>query len=103
MSKRSRACDISQKVKKEVWKRDNHQCIFCGKYVPISCANAHYIKRSQGGLGIEQNVVTACPECHYKEDFGQDSKLYENYMKNYLISLYEDWDEKNLIYNKWNY
>ena len=47
MSKRSNACDISQKVKETVWNRDNKKCIYCGKYVPKTCANAHFIKRSQ--------------------------------------------------------
>ena len=46
-SKRSKACEISQKVKEIVWNRDNHRCIYCGRYVPRVCANAHYIKRSQ--------------------------------------------------------
>ncbi len=51
MSKRSKACDISPKVKKKVWERDNHCCIICGS--PYAMPNAHYIARSQGGLGIE--------------------------------------------------
>ena len=76
-SKRSKACDISQKVKELVWDRDEHKCIICGRYVPKTCANAHFIKRSQGGLGIPENVVTLCPQCHYEEDFGKDSKVYE--------------------------
>ena len=46
-SKRSKACEISQKVKEIVWNRDNHRCICCGRYVPKTCANAHFIKRSQ--------------------------------------------------------
>ena len=46
-SKRSKACEISQKVKEIVWNRDNHRCICCGRYVPKACANAHFIKRSQ--------------------------------------------------------
>lgn len=46
-SKRTKACEISQKVKEIVWNRDKHCCILCGEYVPKSCANAHYIKRSQ--------------------------------------------------------
>lgn len=102
MSKRSKACEISQATKKKVWKRDNEHCIICGKWVPVSCANAHYIKRSQGGLGIEQNIVTMCPECHYKEDFGQDTKIYEDKIKTYLKGIYgENWNKENLIYNKW--
>lgn len=47
MSKRSKACEISQKVKEIVWNRDGQKCISCGIYVPKSCANAHFIKRSQ--------------------------------------------------------
>ncbi len=46
MSKRSKACEISQKVKEIVWNRDNHKCIYCERYVPKTCANAHFIKRS---------------------------------------------------------
>lgn len=49
MSKRSKACEISQKVKENVWNRDNHSCIICGKYVDKGYANAHFIKRSQRG------------------------------------------------------
>lgn len=51
MSKRSKACEISPKVKGIVWNRDNNRCIYCGKYVPKSCANAHFIKRSQRRAG----------------------------------------------------
>ena len=101
LSKRSKACQISMKTKEIVWNRDNRRCIFCGKYVPIDCANAHYIKRSQGGLGIEQNVFTACFTCHYKEDFGQEQLEYREQAKKYLESQYEGWNEKNLYYDKW--
>ncbi len=47
MSQRSKDCEISQKTKEKVWIRDMGQCIFCHKWVPIGCANAHFIKRSQ--------------------------------------------------------
>lgn len=47
MSKRSKACEIPQKVKEKVWNRDNRSCIICGKYVDKSYANDHFIKRSQ--------------------------------------------------------
>lgn len=48
MSKRSKACEISQKVKEEVWERDKYRCIYCGEPVSKTFANAHFIKRSQG-------------------------------------------------------
>lgn len=102
MSKRSKACEISQKVKEIVWNRDNQRCIYCGRYVPKSCASAHFIKRSHGGLGIPENIVTLCPECHYEEDFGKNTKIYEDYIENYLKGIYgAEWDKENLKYKKY--
>ena len=68
MSKRSRACDISQEVKKKVWERDNHHCINCGS--PYAMPSAHFLSRAHGGLGIEQNIVTLCLKCHHNLDNG---------------------------------
>ena len=100
-SKRSKATDISQKVKEEVYERDNGLCIICGK---PGQPNSHYIKRSKGGLGIPENIVTMCINCHNKYDNGYDSEVRE-YIKNktrkYLESKYENWKEEDLIFNKW--
>lgn len=53
-------------------------------------------------MGIEENIVTLCPECHYQEDFGQDTKLYEDYIENYLKGIYgTNWSKENLIYKKY--
>ena len=102
MSKRSKACDISQKVKDLVWHRDKQKCICCGIYVPKTCANAHFIKRSQGGLGILENIVTLCPKCHYEEDHGQNTKFYEVIIEGYLKDIYgPNWNKEDLIYSKW--
>lgn len=95
--KRKYATNIPQKVKEIVFDRDNGKCIICGKN---GIPNAHYIKRSQGGLGIEQNVVTLCQNCHNEEDFGQDTNLYESEIKEYLKGKYEDWNEEDLYYRK---
>ena len=98
---RTKATDIQQGVKQIVWERDNHQCIFCHKNVPMDNANAHFIKRSQGGLGIPENIVTLCSKCHYEEDFGKDSKVYEYSIENYLRNYYgESWNKEKLIYKK---
>lgn len=99
MSKRSKACDISQKVKKAVWERDNHYCIYCGN--PQAMPNAHYIRRSKGGLGIEQNVVTLCTKCHHEYDNGSGRETIGAFIREYLMSQYEDWCEEKLIYRKW--
>lgn len=102
MSKRSKACNIPPKVKEVVWNRDSQKCIYCEKWVPKTCANAHFIKRSQGGLGIEENIVTLCPECHYEEDHGLNTKYYEDYIETYLKGIYgANWDKSKLIYKKY--
>lgn len=99
--KRTLATDIPPKIKQIVWERDNHRCIFCKRLVPVECANAHYIKRSQGGLGITpENIFTACPFCHDKEDFGHDALKYREFVKKYLSSKHEGWSEDKLYYRK---
>lgn len=65
MNKRTKALAISQAVKAKVFKRDNGLCILCGR---AGLPEAHYIPSSQGGLGIEQNIITLCRFCHNKLD-----------------------------------
>lgn len=98
--KLTKAADISMKVKKEVWERDNHKCIYCHCEVPLTCANSHFIKRSQLGLGIPENVVSACPICHDKYDFGINVQDMINFTRKYLKSKYKVWNEDMLIYKK---
>lgn len=101
-SKRSKATDIPQKVKQVVWERDNHCCVICGNNYNVM-PNAHYIPRSKGGLGIEENIFTACTDltpnkCHSKfdnYDVGKD-KIIE-----YFKEHYPNWKEENLYYKKW--
>lgn len=99
--KRTKAVDINFSTKLIVWNRDDKQCIFCEKYVPVDCANAHYIKRSQGGLGIPENIFTACWDCHWQEDAGQNQEEYRERAKKHLQSKYENWNEDDLYYDKW--
>lgn len=98
--KLTKATSISMKVKKEVWERDNHKCIYCGKPVTVEYANSHFIKRSQLGKGIPQNIVSACSLCHDKYDFGINVQAMANYTREYLKSKYENWNEEDLKYKK---
>lgn len=98
--KSTKATEIPMKVKKVVWERDEHACIYCGKYVDVYYANSHYIKRSHLGKGIEQNVVTACPTCHDKYDFKDFDGAMKNYTREYLSRLYDGWNEDDLVYRK---
>ena len=107
---RTKALEIPPEVKRKVAERDSIDghpcCIWCGKPAPttnpIAFSNAHYIPRGQGGLGIEENILTLCTDCHREYDQTINRKKMREYFKNYLQSKYPDWDEKKLVYNKWN-
>ena len=101
--KRTKETDIPKKVKKLVWKRDNYKCIFCHENVSWHYANAHYIKRSAGGLGIPENIFTACDKCHIEQDNGFNSVAMTDFVKAYLKSIYGlEWNDEKLIYKKYN-
>ena len=99
-SKRSKATDITLKVRKEVIERDKY-CVICGK--PGNDI-AHYINRSHGGLGIKENLVLLCRECHFAFDNGKSKEIAENIrldIKTYLHFKYPLMKEENLKYKKW--
>ena len=98
MNKRSRQTDIPKKVKDEVWERDGKCCVLCG--TPYAMPNAHFISRAQGGLGIPQNIVTLCKNCHYMYDQTTKREEIRKDLAEYLESQYPDWRETNLVYQK---
>lgn len=94
--------EIPKKVKEVVWKRDKHKCIFCKKEVPVECACCHFIPRSAGGLGIAENIFTACEDCHREQDNGKNTKLYDLKAEKYLKAIYrKNWNKEKLIYKKY--
>ena len=89
-------------MKEKVWKRDRGKCIFCHNPVDVFFANAHFIPRSAGGLGIEENIFTACEQCHHEQDNGKNTKEHDQKAKKYLKSIYgSKWKVENLIYKKY--
>lgn len=96
-SRRTKALEIPYNVKRIVFERDNERCILCGMN---GLPEAHYIPRSKGGLGVEQNVVTLCRECHRRFDQTTDRKVIGEFIKAYLRKKYKDWDETKLYYDK---
>lgn len=97
-SKRTKACEIKPEVREAVERRDNHSCVFCGS--PNARGEAHIIRRSQGGLGIEQNLLTVCRHCHHELDEGKYRALYMNRALNYMKEHYPDWNISDLVYKK---
>jgi 5-methylcytosine-specific restriction endonuclease McrA len=97
-SKRSKACDITQKVKNAVWERDRHKCVLCGTNQAMP--NAHYIPRSQGGLGVEQNIVTLCLDCHRRLDQTTERQTLLEYVKSYLDIFYPGFSDDDRKYRR---
>ena len=98
MRKRTKALSIPKAVKDKVWERDGRCCVWCG--TAYAAPEAHFIARSQGGLGIEENILTLCRECHRKYDQTKYRKIMRDFFEEYLKSKYPDWDKSNLIYRR---
>jgi 5-methylcytosine-specific restriction endonuclease McrA len=93
---------IPVSVKKAVAERDcvngPATCILCG--APGS-PTAHIVRRSQGGMGVEQNIVSLCASCHYKLDEGKDREELKKEVIAYIKGFYPDWTEESVTYHKW--
>lgn len=100
MNTRTKKTNIQTKTKRIVFDRDNGCCILCGDPVYEGLANAHIVPRSKGGLGIEQNIVTLCPECHRAFDQSVKRKEIESQIIEYITSIYPNWSKNDMIYRK---
>jgi len=97
MSRWAKATSIPAAAKRKVEERDNHCCIFCGQR---GRGEAHFIPRSKGGKGIEENLLTVCRTCHVQLDNPMNKHMH-NYARAYLKQHYQGWDERKLIYRKY--
>ena len=108
-SKRTKATSFSKDTVTAIMQRDRYQCLFCrlGKYGKSECDwiqdIMHYVNRSAGGLGIEQNGVVGCRYHHSLLDNGNKGYRKEMLadMKAYLQEQYPDWNEEDLYYKKY--
>lgn len=94
----TKATHIQKGVKPKVHARDNGRCIFCGVEVGETLANSHFIPRSKYGLGIEENIMTNCNDCHKEwhrfnngKDNGMNVKAVEHFKK-----CYPGWENMSL-------
>ena len=114
MHRQTRATSNSAKVKDTVAKRDCTNgpatCILCGAPGGPHC---HVVRRSQGGMGVEENIVTLCDKCHYAFDEGlfmdrlrplgfNSREHIRTYIIDYLKGFYPDWSEEKVRYKKWD-
>ena len=87
-------------VKRNVYRRDGGCCIFCGRPVSVYHANSHVISRAYGGLGIEQNIMTNCIECHRLYDQSIQRKKMQEIAIKHMIRIYGEFDKENLVFKK---
>ena len=107
-AERTKALEIPLEVKKAVAERDSVDgwacCICCGKPAPtenpLAFSNAHYISRGQGGLGIEENILTLCWKCHMRYDQSTERDNMKAFFREYLEGKYPEWEEEKLFYKK---
>ena len=51
--------------------------------------------------GIEENIFTACNDCHKEHDEGENQLAMQEKSKKYLAGKYPNWNIENLIYKKY--
>lgn len=106
MRKDTKARGFPSHVKMDISIRDSIDgwpcCVWCGAPAPseLAWSNAHYIARSQGGLGIPENGLTLCPQCHHRYDQTTARAEMRGFFREYLREHYEEWSEDALIYRK---
>jgi 5-methylcytosine-specific restriction endonuclease McrA len=98
---KTEALKISTTTYNKVIERDNYTCVLCklvGIHPRLKESNIlschHYINRSHLGMGIEQNLVMLCYHHH------QEETRYREVIKGYLMSMYDNWNEEDLIFRK---
>ena len=108
-SRRAKACAITAEVEAEVRRRDKGACIFCKNTVNVT-SRAHVVPRSDNGLGIVENVITACTDftenkCHSKLDHGtrEERRAMYDYARDYLRGHYPNLDDINVRYSKYGF
>lgn len=113
-SKQAKAHEFTAAARKEIMFRDRNECIFCRKQYRMQGAAwldkevksiMHYIPRSKGGLGIPQNGAVGCAYHHDMMDNGNKGNRGEmlGIFRAYLQEHYPEWNEAELVYDKWNF
>ncbi|RDU22866.1 hypothetical protein [Anaerosacchariphilus polymeriproducens] len=112
MNRRTKALQFSKATMNKIADRDEC-CIFCkigyrmdkiDSFQQQILSIAHYINKSQGGLGIEENGVLICQYHHHNLDNGCESLRSEmlGIIEEYLKGFYPGWKLENLKYKKYS-
>lgn len=111
---RNKRLQFDMKTKQKIAQRDM-TCLFCRQQYHMSTAGdeygysipdiAHYVNKSAGGLGIEENGVLVCRYHHQLLDNGNKGLRGEMLfrMEAYLKSIYPGWTKEDLYYRKYDF
>lgn len=113
-SKQAKAREFSASEREKIYFRDKGQCIFCRMDYHMEKSNwlsleilsvMHYVPRSKNGLGIAENGAIGCQYHHTMMDNGAEGRREEmlGIMREYLKGFYKEWNEKDLVYDKWRF
>lgn len=97
--------DFDTKTRERIKERDK-TCIFCQIYGNSGFPATqimHYKGRAQGGRGIEENGAFGCVVHHQELDNSPAREKMLEAFRAYLRWHYPDWDEKKLVYDKWEF
>ncbi|GAB4343970.1 MAG: HNH endonuclease [Flammeovirgaceae bacterium] len=78
--------------RQNIFKRDNHQCVYCGSNEDLTLD--HVLPRSRGGTSTWSNLVTACRSCNSKKgDYTPEERgmnlPYKPYKPSFIMFLRE--------------
>lgn len=85
--KRGNNSKFSSKTIKEIFERDNYQCVRCGSF-NLDEIPHHITYRSQMGKGTKRNGATICIRCHKQVHESKESKVVRKF--------FEDWRDRTL-------
>ena len=96
-SQRSLATKITPDVRQDVKVRDNGMCRICGTMENIELHHAIF-PRSQGGLGVANNLISLC-QFHHRQYHDGNGYISEE-IKNIMNELYPNVTMNERKYNK---
>lgn len=74
--------------KKEIHKRDNYTCYYCGEKYDIDFLHLdHIIPKSQGGKDRKENLTTACETCNLIKGELSNKSFLEKVIKKYEFHI----------------
>ena len=113
MSKHTKLLQFDKKTALKIAQRDK-ECLFCKMAYHMHSTTQlayqiqdimHFVNKSDGGLGIEQNGVLGCRYHHSLLDNGNKGLRQEmlEIMERHLKSIYKDWTREALVYKKYSF